>query len=152
MNRFLTRLEMAKVSYDGKGRPIFELLANLDYWSDRYGLVRMEKGRRTNLCSTPRAPVVYWLFGEEDEEAAAIHDDKYTQHDMPKADADLLFLEMMAAPKVVEVQKITPEWKRRLKYEGVARFGQSSWDAPSTVWQPNEGGGVYVPPSELVAP
>lgn len=136
MNRFLTRLEMAKVSYDGAGRPIFELLSDLVYRSDKYGEHVMEKGRRTNLCSTPRAPVIYLLAGEEDEEAAAFHDDKYTTHDVPKDIADLLFLEMMAAPKVVEVQKITPAWKRRLKYEGVRLFGQSSWDAPTTIWQP----------------
>jgi hypothetical protein len=136
VNRFLTRLEMAKVSYDGAGRPIYELLSDLVYFSDRYGLHIMERGRRTNLCSTPRAPLIYLLAGEEDEEPAAIHDDKYTRHDVSKEVADLLFLEMMAAPKVVEVQKITPDWKRRLKYEGVHRFGQSSWDAPATVWQP----------------
>lgn len=136
MNRFLTRLEMAKVSYDGAGRPIFELLADLAYWSDRFGLQVMRAGRRTNLCSTPRAPVIYLLAGEEDEEAAAIHDDIYTRHHLPKEVGDELFLEMMAAPKVVEVQKITPAWKRRLKYEGVRLFGQSSWDAPTTIWQP----------------
>lgn len=136
MNRFVTRLEMAKVSYDSAGRPIFELLSDLVYWSDRYGERRMKKGRRTNLCSTPRAPVVYLIAGEEDEEASAMHDDSYDLHDVPKDVADLLFLEMMAALKVVEVQKITPEWKRHLKYQGVHLFGQSSWDAPTTIWQP----------------
>jgi hypothetical protein len=138
MNRFLTRLEMAKVSYDGKGRPIYELLSDLVYHSDRYGERVMKKSRRTNLCSTPRFPVVYLIAGEEDEEASAMHDDVYDLHDIPKVDADLLFLEMMAAPKVVEVQKITPAWKRRMKYEGVARFGQSSWDEPTTIWQPSQ--------------
>lgn len=149
MNQFLTRLEMAKVSYDGSGRPVFELLSHLDYWSDLYGFHRMEKGRRTNLCSTPRFPVVYLIAGEEDEESSAIHDDKYTRHDVSKEVADLLFLEMMAAPKVVEVQKITPAWKRRLKYEGVARFGNSSWAADNTVWQPSDefftAGGLVAP-------
>lgn len=150
MNRFLTPLVMRKVSYDGSGRPVFELWEDLLYHSDRYGLQTMERGRRTNLCSTPRFPIVYLIAGEEDEEAAAIHDDKYTRHDMPKEDADLLFLEMMAAPKVLEVQKITPEWKRRLKYEGVRRYGQSSWDAPNTVWQPDEASSI--PAGALEAP
>jgi hypothetical protein len=136
MNQFLTRLEMAKVSYDGSGRPIFELTADLLYWSDRFGLQVMERGRRTNLCSTPRIPVAYLIAGEGDEEPSAIHDDKYTRHDVPKSVADLLFLEMMAAPKVTEVQKETPAWLRRAKYEAVHRFGQSSWDMPTTVWQP----------------
>jgi hypothetical protein len=149
VNQFLTRLEMAKVSYDGKGRPIFELISDLVYHSDRYGLRIMRKGRRTNLCSTPRFPVIYLIAGEEDEEAAAMHDDAYDLHDIPKADADLLFLEMMAAPKVLEVQKITPEWKRNMKYQGVHRFGQSSWDAPTAIWQPSA---EYIEAGLLEAP
>jgi hypothetical protein len=138
VNQFLTSLQLAKVSYDGSGRPIYELVEHLIYHSDRFGDHVMEKGRRTNLNSTPRFPVIYLAFGEEDEEACAIHDDKYTRHDVEKEVADLLFLEMMAAPKVVEVQKFTPAWKRRVKFEGVRLFGQSSWDAPNTVWQPQD--------------
>lgn len=99
MNRFLTRLEMAKVSYDRAGRPVYELLAPLVYHSDRFGTHTMARGRRTNLCSTPRFPLVYLIAGELEEEACAIHDDKYIEHDIPKAEADELFLEMMAAPK-----------------------------------------------------
>ena len=136
MSRFVTPLEMRKVSYDHAGRPVYELLSDLIFESDRYGRQVMKKGRRTNLCSTPRFPLVYLIAGELEEEACAIHDDKYSQHDMPKEDADLLFLEMLAAPKVLEVQKETPAWKRRLMYEGVRLFGQSSWEADSTIRQP----------------
>lgn len=136
MNRFTTALCMRKVSYDASGRPIFELLEDLVYESDRFGRHVMEKGRRTNLCSTPRLPVVYLVAGEIEEEPSALHDDKYTRHDVSKEVADLLFLEMMAAPKLLEAQKITPAWKRWAMYQAVKHFGQSSWDMPTTVWQP----------------
>lgn len=136
MNQFLTALEMRKVSYDGAGRPVYELLADLVFHSDRFGVQVMRKGRRTNLCSTPKIPLIYEIAADIEDEPCALHDDKYTYHDMPRHHADMLFLEMMLAPKVLEVQRITSEQLAHLAYEVVRVFGQASWDAPTTIWQP----------------
>ena len=100
MNQCLIRLEMAKVSYDGAGRPVLELLSDLVFHSDRFGSHVMKKSRWTNLCSAPKIPILYEIVADIEPEPCAIHDDKYTLHDMPRHHTDMLFLEMMLAPKV----------------------------------------------------
>lgn len=136
MNQFLTPLEARKVGYDADGRPVHELLSDLDYWSDRFGLVRTRKGFRTNYASVPRLPVIFLVAGDRAHEEAASHDGRYTLHDMSRADADDLFYEMLGAPKILEQQKNVPELLRKAMYQAVHLFGQSAYDKPSTVWQP----------------
>jgi len=150
-SRFVTALDKRLVSYDGSGRPIYQLLSDLVYESARFGRHVVKAGFRTNLCSTPRWPIAFWLAGDLAHCESALHDAKYTDHDVSKEVADLLFLEAMGAPKVVEPQLEIEPWRRRLMYEAVAKFGQSSWDAPTTIWQPPELAS-HVSAGELVAP
>lgn len=139
MNRFLTAWDGRHVSFDATGRPIFELQADLVYESDRFGRRVAPKGFRTNLCSTPRAPITYLLFGGLFIAESTIHDLGYTEHgDLSREQWDELFREAMDAPKRVDVQCDPPVWKRWAAFRGVRIGGQSSWDAPSTVWQPPE--------------
>lgn len=137
VNRFLTPWAGRHVSFDGDGRPIFEMQADLDYWSDRFGLRRVQKGFRTNLCSTPRLPLVFLLMGGLFVAEATLHDKGYTDHDdLTREQWDEMFREAMDAPKVLEVQNDPPAWKRAAAFRAVRLGGQSSWDAPTTIWQP----------------
>ncbi len=137
MNRFLTPWDGRHVSFDSSGRPIFEMQSDLDYWSERFGLRKVKKGFRTNLCSTPRYPLTWLLFGGLFIAEATLHDKGYTDHDdLDRQQWDEMFRESMDAPQVVEVQHDPPVWKRVAAFQAVMRFGQSSWEAPSTVWQP----------------
>ncbi len=151
MNRFLTPWDGKHVSFDATGRPIFEMQSDLAYLSDRYGLRVVPKGFRTNLCSTPRYPITFLLFGGLFIAESTLHDKGYTDRDdLPREEWDRMFREAMDAPKVVDVQCDPPVWKRAAAYQAVARFGQSSWEAPSTIWQPPPV--IAVNAADLVAP
>jgi hypothetical protein len=158
MNRFLTPLDVRKVGYDRKGRPIWELLADLIYESDKYGLIVVPKGFCTNFASVPRLPVFFLVAGDMAHEMACVHDYLYTVHmiegrAITRADADAIFLEAMGAPTFIKqpYDKKVPELLAKLMYQAVHLAGQSSWDADTLVPQPQHVQDEILA-GELVAP
>lgn len=85
-------------------------------------VVRVRPGFRTDGASIPR--LLWRVFGspyDPDIFAAAIaHDALYCGEILPRKDADVAFLKMMARSGV-------PAKKRRLIYRGVRWFGWITW-------------------------
>jgi hypothetical protein len=150
--------------YDKAGRAIWQLTEDLCFYSAKLKCwVITPKGFFTNFASVPRLPIVYWWYGDRVWEEPAGHDFPYTTHkllivpvdkweaylagefepveiDCDKRTADDLFLEaLLANPK-------TPDGMDHTMHKGVAWFGQSSWDAETTIEQPS-----YIA-ADLVAP
>jgi hypothetical protein len=159
MNRvgFLRPIKVARTGeYDADGRPIWELLEDLCFYSLKLGGVWVitPAGFHTNFASVPRVPFAYLWYGDICWEEPAAHDFPYTAphvlHIVPgdrwidyslglfqplvmdcsKELADELFLEALRAnPRI-------PNGSAHTMHRAVKWFGKSSWDAPSTVPQP----------------
>lgn len=138
MSQFLTKLAATKVGFDRAGRPVWELRQPLVYDSARYGMQVVPEGFNTNFVSCPRWPIAFWLAGDRAHEAATLHDYHYTVHRTTREEADAIFLEALTAPLAIatELQNPVPPGLARLMYRAVRLGGQSSWDAPTLVPQP----------------
>jgi hypothetical protein len=120
MSKFFSKLqiEVADNVDDGK----WVLTAALIYQSDVAGRTfTVPKGFQTDLNSTPRWPVVFWLFGASSSEAAAIHDWLYSSHEVTRAMADQVLREASAVTDV-------PAWRRWGIWAGVRVGGASHWE------------------------
>lgn len=112
------------------------LLESLQYLSSMFvGIVEVPKGFVTDGSSTPRVPIVYWLYGDRAHHEGVLHDYLYRapQHKImidrggnkiekkiTKKEADNLFLEAMKS-------RGKPFYVCYGMYLGVKLGGFSSW-------------------------
>lgn len=133
MSAFLTHLEVEEVKDDDPrqdGRSTWRLTDDLIYQSDLLGgLVTVPKGFVTDFASVPRLPVVWYLAGGTDQEAAVVHDFLYHSHTIARAQADAVLREASA----VNGQ---PWWRRNLMWAGVRLFGGKPYADDLTDQQP----------------
>lgn len=105
---------------DGRGSWI--LLSPLVFYSS---ILRKEiivpAGFVTDYASVPRLPLMYWLFGDTNHEAAVIHDFLYFTKQTSRKMADRIFKEAAAAIG-------TSGWRRWLMYAGVRVGGAAAWE------------------------
>lgn len=127
-----TRLLVEEAGHDRSGRSVWELQRPLVFESERFGLITVPTGFRTNYASVPRAPFVFWLAGDRAQKEAALHDWPYTVHNMNREDADALFLEALL------VNPLIGPGLAQSMHKAVRWFGQSSWDDDTNVMQPPE--------------
>lgn len=84
-------------------------------------MIQVPKGTKTDFASVPR---IFWSILPPDgiyTQSAVLHDYLYQKQVRPKYEADYIFLESMLVLGV-------PEWKAKIMYWAVDKFGQSSWD------------------------
>lgn len=138
MNRFTTFLDTRKVGYDSAGRTVARCLAPLVFHSDKYGDIVTPAGFDTNYCSTPKAPVIWLMFGDIGHEAGVTHDLLYTLRQFTRAEADEIFFEALQAPTMIPAPYDRPVDPMRalLMYQAVRQFGQSSWESETAILQP----------------
>lgn len=91
--------------------------------SARLGVtITVPVGFPTDGATVPRWPIVYWLFGNRAEEAAAIHDWLYRQQTTTRAEADAVFRDAMAVCHPPE-----SAWRRLWMWAGVRAAGWIFW-------------------------
>lgn len=125
MSAFLDELRLAAMR-DSAGRPLltrqgrqlWRVLERFRYQSDAVGLVEVEEGFVTDLCSQPR--ITMSLLGECAQEPAVVHDYAYSKQTMPRAQADAMLYEACILTGI-------PSWKAKLIYWGVRVGGASHW-------------------------
>lgn len=147
-----TRLRVEEAGHDRTGRDVDELLDPLIFQSSTYGDILIPRGFRTNYCSVPRWPVVYWLVGGKARKPSAGHDFPYTTHGLlitryddesgqyteprrlpiDRQQADDLFLEMLLNEPLIE------DGLARSMHQAVRWFGQSSWEDDTNILQNSE--------------
>jgi hypothetical protein len=147
-----TKLRVEEAGHDLSGRDVDELIHPLVFKSGTYGDVLIPPGFRTNYCSVPRWPIVYWMVGGKARKPSAGHDFPYTTHGLllttfdeatgtysaptrlpiNREQADDLFLEMLLHDPLVE------EGLALSMHKAVRWFGQSSWDDDTNILQPAE--------------
>jgi hypothetical protein len=69
-------------------------------------VITVPAGFRTDLASVPRLPLIYWLCGGRANKPATLHDYLYSTGLVPRAIADAIFLEAMAAVGVPRVYRL----------------------------------------------
>lgn len=100
MSGFLTGLDVALVQDADAchARATWRLCSPLVYHSDWLGRdITVPAGFVTDFASVPRIPLAWLLAGGESNEAATVHDYLYHSHEVPRATADAVFEEAMAA-------------------------------------------------------
>jgi len=72
---FLTQLVAGKVGEAPSfGRARWRLQTDLAFLSPSYGLIVAPAGYVIDYSSVPRAPLLYWLFGDTAHASAGVHD------------------------------------------------------------------------------
>lgn len=121
--RFTNRPETTPVG-EWEGRKVREFTERFTFYFEGHMIV-IPKGFQTDCASVPRAPFLWWLFGDEGEIAAYCHDYLYridSDPEVSKEYADEVFLNMM------EFTQDPPQsWKRTLMFKAVSWFGASSY-------------------------
>jgi subtilisin family serine protease len=121
MSRFLSRLHMEAVDDSDSGR--WRLTQPLEYASDiGKAVIIVPAGFETDLASTPRLPVIYWLAGNVATSAAVVHDFLYSDGRYTREVADAIFREASA---VIGVSG----WRRWIMWAGVRLGGGSHYVA-----------------------
>lgn len=123
MGKYLSPLNVELI--DGlaaAGRGIWRIEKPFHYVSDILGvIITVEVGFYTDFASVPRAPIIYWLFGDTDHEAAVLHDWLFHHHEVcDEQTANKVLLEASKAAGV-------SWWRRTGIYLGVVFGGRSSW-------------------------
>ena len=114
---FLTGLYVRKIrEADSNGRGTWQLLTDLSFLSETYGLIVVPAGFETDFASVPRVPVAFWLAGATADASAVIHD-YLIRHDHAQCriswrQAADVFREAMRAEGV-------PAWRRWLMHWAV---------------------------------
>lgn len=146
---WLTRLRVEEAGHDLSGRDVDELIAPLVWRSDVYGDILIPPRFRTNYCSVPRWPVLYWMFGGKARKPSVGHDFPYTVHGVLKInydvstgehtvpvfqaisreEADDLFLEMLSKEPLIS------EGEAHTMHKAVRWFGESSWRDDTNILQ-----------------
>lgn len=125
MSEFLTRLDVELV--DGlaaSGRGVWRVTQQFRYYSNLLGrIISVEVDFLTDFASVPRAPFIFWLFGDTDQMAALLHD--WLFHHREVCDEQTANKVLLEASKVAGVSW----WRRMGIYLGVALGGRSSWEA-----------------------
>lgn len=122
MGKFLTKLQVEK---DDARDNHWVLISKLAYQTDDEAVLVAPAGFYTDFASIPR---LLWgiipPWGEEYDKAAVLHDYLYYRQfdSLPRYEADLIFLEAMAAQGV-------GRFKRNLLYWGVRIGGRGAWDS-----------------------
>lgn len=117
MSRFLTDLAIKTVGEDDSEEK-WVLSESLIYSSDSAGLITVPAGHPTDLASTPRLPLLYWLFGNVARKAAVLHDYLYSSAMFDRARCDAIMREAAEATNV--------SWFRRWAMWAGVRIGGSS--------------------------
>lgn len=79
MGKFYTQLELREIDSGGLfRRPRYRPISPLIYRSSNIGLIIVECDFNTDLDSTPRVPIFYWLLGNRGKAPAVLHDKLYT--------------------------------------------------------------------------
>lgn len=117
MSRFLTPLRTEQADGAADGSDLVILLSPLAFESDLLSRqVVVPMGFKTDYASVPRLPLAYWLFGGVARQAAVVHDFLYGQGELPREQADRVFLEAMSVSGV-------PAWRRWPMFYAVRAFG-----------------------------
>lgn len=136
---FLTELECELIpgsddKWEVKAPLVYQSEVAIFYLLPTAGKITAPAGFVTDFASVPRVPVVYTLFGDRAHREAVIHDYLYQTHLVPKAIADKVFKEAMAA-------RGKGWFVRWGMYLGVVLGGASSYKSgPSRYQQLNDGG------------
>ncbi len=99
----------------------WKLIAPLVYYSEILNdIIVVPKGVVTDFASVPRLPIIYWFFGTRGNSAAAVHDLLYRWGEIPRLQADAVYLEAM---------KVYGQWffTRYPMYAGVVLGGHWSY-------------------------
>jgi len=123
MAKFLTRLAVEKVSEPKHfwQRATWRHVMPLRFWSDILQMtVTVPRWSETDFGSVPRLCLLYALFGDVGHASAAVHDYLCRTKLVPRAVADRVYREALAAEGV-------PAWRRPPMYAGV-RVG-AAWAA-----------------------
>jgi len=110
------------------GRAEWQLREDLIYQSELVGLVIVPAGYETDFASVPRAPLVYWLFGDTAQASAVVHDflcgEWYpTRRITWRAAADVFYEAM--------VHEGVPGWRRWLmRMAVVGADPENKWEQP----------------------
>jgi len=101
----------------------WRLTQPLEYASDiGKAVIIVPTGFETDLASTPRLPVIYWLAGNIATSAAVVHDFLYSDGRYPRDVADAIFREASA---VIGVSG----WRRWIMWAGVRLGGGAHYVA-----------------------
>ncbi len=91
---FITDL-VAKLVKDGT-EELWELVQPLTFRSNELKCqFTVPVGFRTNFCSVPRLPFVYWMLGNRARRAGTCHDYIYSVKLFSRRDCDLMLREMV---------------------------------------------------------
>jgi hypothetical protein len=124
MSAFLTDLQVKLVDdLAMSGRGVWMVVNDFDYYSDILGFkITIEAGFLTDFASVPRAPLIYWFYGDRAHLAAVIHDWLFHHHEVcSEPVANAIFREALIT------QRIDPGIIENL-FLGVVMFGHSSWE------------------------
>jgi hypothetical protein len=122
-SEFLTPFEAVLLDERTReGRRLWRVDEPLQYFSASLGVViTVPVGFITDLNSTPRLPLVYWMVGDVADEAACLHDYTYSLKLFPRETCDNLLKEAALATN-------TPPWQAALLWAGVRVGGASHYD------------------------
>lgn len=99
-NQFITDLCIKTVGEDDEQEK-WVLTAPLIFESKRLGCpIIVPSGYHTDLASTPRLPLVYWLFGNTARKAAVLHDFLYGTAMVTRSMADAIMRDAAEATNV----------------------------------------------------
>lgn len=140
--------------FDSDGRPIWELLDDLYFYSAKWGCWFMvPAGFRTNFASVPRLPFVYWWYGDRCWEEPALHDFGYTVHgvyivDCVEIEGRLVFMREHARlvpmtrkqtddlfREALLLNPASPDGMDHTMHAGVRLGGGSSWKDETNIDQ-----------------
>lgn len=117
MSKFLSDLCVTLIDPKANsGRGLWRLEGSLVYLSDKFGMLGVPKGRRTDFASVPRLPFAFVLLGDMGHSAAVVHDWLYDTGRLSRKDSDNLFYEALQVCGVAR-------WKAAMMWFGVRVFG-----------------------------
>lgn len=111
MNRFPNPLQ-TELQPD---RKTWRLLAPFSYLDPDHGLIEVPAGFTTDFASVPRLPLTFALLGSYGHAAAVMHDCLYRSRQLPRKDADRVFLNALRSSGIAR-------WRAWLMFAG-ARIG-----------------------------
>lgn len=119
MNRFPNPLQ-TELQPD---RKTWRLLAPFSYLDPDHGLIEVPAGFTTDFASVPRLPLTFALLGSYGHAAAVMHDCLYRSRQLPRKDADRVFLNALRSSGIAR-------WRAYAMWAGVRIGGAKRYKTP----------------------